>query len=101
MLHNAVKKETIVPYSTNIKNMHLFIWLHQVLVAACRIFPLQHVNSVLVCAIEFPDQRLNSGPQPWECRVLATELPGKSQSANIFLKFALKLKISNSSLHEH
>ena len=33
---------------------------------------LQHVGS------SFPDKGLNPGPLHWECRVLATEPPGKS-----------------------
>ena len=42
----------------------LFIWLCWILVAAC--------------GIEFPDQGSNPGPLHWECKVLATGLPGKS-----------------------
>ena len=42
---------------------NLFIWLCQVLVAACRIW--------------FSDQRANPSPLHWEPRVLAAEPPGK------------------------
>ena len=42
----------------------VFIWLHQVVVAAC--------------GIEFPDEGWNLNPLHWECRVLATVPPGKS-----------------------
>ena len=40
---------------------YLFIWLHQVLVTACR--------------IKFPDQGLNLGPLHWKLGVLATGPP--------------------------
>ena len=51
---------------------YYFIWLHRVLVA---------VFGLLLgpCGIEFPDQGSNPGPLHWECAVLITGLPGKSQ----------------------
>ena len=40
---------------------------------------LRHAHSlVAACGVQFPDQRSNSGPLPWEQRVLATAPPGKS-----------------------
>ena len=53
-------------------NIYLFIWLHQVLVAALGIFDL-----VAACVM-FPEQELNPGPLPWKHGVLATGPPGKS-----------------------
>ena len=59
----------------------IYVQLHQVFVAAQRIFDLrggaqdlqlQHVGS------SFPDQRSNLGPLHWEHGVLATGPPGKS-----------------------
>ena len=47
-------------------NIHLFIWLHWVLLAACGIY--------------FPDQGSNPGPLHWECRVLANTPPRRSPS---------------------
>ena len=44
--------------------IYFFIWLPQVLFAAC--------------GIQFPDQGLNLGPLYWEHRVLATGPSGKS-----------------------
>ena len=44
--------------------IYLFIWLHQVLVAARR--------------IQFPDQGSNPGPLPWRRGVLTTGPPGQS-----------------------
>ena len=35
--------------------------------------------TTLYVGSQFPNQGLNSHPLCWECRVLATELPGKSQ----------------------
>ena len=64
------------------KNIYLFIWLHQVLIAACGIFSLHcSIQEFLVtaCGIYFPDQGSNRGPLHYECRVLATGPPGKSQ----------------------
>ena len=49
----------------------LFIWLHWVFITAHRIL-------VAACGIQLPDQGLNLGLQHQECRVLATEPPGKS-----------------------
>ena len=49
---------------------YLFIWLHQVLVAAYGIW--------------FPDQGLNLGPLHWEPGVLATGPPGKSRQHQVF-----------------
>ena len=49
----------------------LFIWLGQVLVAAC--------------GIQLPDKGPNPGSQHWELRVPATGPPGKSQDL-AFLK---------------
>ena len=51
--------------------IYLFIWLHQVLVAACG----------------FPDQGSNPGPLHWECRVFATGPPGKSATEFLILVF--------------
>ena len=49
----------------------------------------QHVgSSVAVCGIQFPDQRSTLGPLHWECRVLTTGPPGKSQH---FPKFKASL----------
>ena len=44
---------------------YLFVWLYQVLLAACEIL--------------FPDQGLNLGPLHWELRVLVTGPQEKSQ----------------------
>ena len=44
---------------------HLFIWLCQVVVAAC--------------GIEFPDKGSDVDPLPWELGVLATGPPEKCQ----------------------
>ena len=33
---------------------------------------------VAACGISFPDQGLNPGSLPWECRVVVTGSPGKS-----------------------
>ena len=45
-------------------HLFLFIWLSQVLVAAC--------------GIQFPYQGLSPGPLHWECRVLTTGPQTKS-----------------------
>ena len=45
--------------------IYLFIRLHQVLVAACKLL-------VAACGIWFPDQELNPGPLHWERGVLAS-----------------------------
>ena len=54
---------------SSFKKKYLFLWLSQVLVAAC--------------GIQFPDQGLNPSPLHWELGVLATGPPGKS----LFLHF--------------
>ena len=54
-------------------SMFIFIWLCQVLVAACRIFSFK----IWACGIQFPDQGSNPGPLHWELGVLATGPPGK------------------------
>ena len=61
-------------------NIHLFlfIWLHQVLVAACKLL-------VVVCGIQFLDKGSNPGPLPWELRVSATGPPGKSPKSKACL----------------
>ena len=64
-------------------NIYLFIWLHQVLIAACGIFSVHcSIQDVLVaaCGIYFPGQGSNRGLLHYECRVLATGPPGKSQA---------------------
>ena len=63
--------------------IYLFIWLRQVLVAACELL-------VAACGIQFPNQGLNSGPLHWERAVLLTGPPGKSQRF-FFLKRSLIL----------
>ena len=51
----------------------LFIWLHQVLVAACEIFSLWHANSsVVACRVWFSDYGSNPCPLHWEYGVLAS-----------------------------
>ena len=50
---------------------YLFIWLYEVLVAACRLL-------VAACGIQFPDQALNLGPLHWQHEASATGAPGKS-----------------------
>ena len=54
---------------------YLFIWLHQVLVAACR---LLLVGSSFPEGASFPDQGSNLGPLHWELLVLATGPAGTS-----------------------
>ena len=49
----------------------IFIWLHWVLVVACRIFDL-------CCVLQ--EQGSNPGPLYWDCGVLATGPPSKSPS---------------------
>ena len=49
----------------------IFIWLHWVLVVACRIFDL-------CCVLQ--EQGSNPGPLYWDCGVLATGQPSKSPS---------------------
>ena len=82
--------------STFLINVHFFIWLHQVLVVARRIFGLhlQHVGS-LVAACEllfatygifFPDQGSNPGLHLRECRVLDTGPPRKSLNFSFIWK---------------
>ena len=56
----------------------LFIWLHQVLVAVCKLL-------VVACGIWFPDQRLNPGPLCWGHRVLATGPLGKSPDQDFWV----------------
>ena len=53
----------LLPNIFHFLNIHLFIWLHWVLVVAY--------------GIQFPNQGLNPGPLPWHCGVLATGPPGK------------------------
>ena len=57
-----------------LKNIYLFIRLHQALVVACGIW--------------FPDQELNPGPLHWEHGVLATEPLGKSQDGLLFIVYS-------------
>ena len=49
----------------------------------CRLYStwaqLRSTCLVVVCGISVPNQRLNPGSLHWECRVLTTEPPGKSQ----------------------
>ena len=49
-----------LPFFSNVY-FYLFIWLHQVLVAARRIF-------IAVYKIKFPDQGLDSGPLHWSSK---------------------------------
>ena len=67
--------------------IYLFIWLHQVLLVACRIFSCGMRDLFLVvacellvaaCRIQFPDQGWNPGPLHWKRRVLTTGPWGKS-----------------------
>ena len=53
------------------KNIHSFIWLHQVLVLGCGIFSCDMWHLV-------PSQGSNLGPLHWEWGVLATGPPGQS-----------------------
>ena len=55
-----------------LKNVYLFIWLHQVLVVSCGIFAVARAGSSSL------NQGSNPGPLRWECGVLATGPPGKS-----------------------
>ena len=66
--------------------LFLFIWLHQVLVAALGIFSLhcsmwdRHVNSCLIhVGSSSPIRDWTPDPLPWESGVLATGPPGNSQ----------------------
>ena len=55
------------------KKVYLFVWLGQVLVAAC--------------GIQFSNQGLNLGPLPWKLRVLTTGPPGKLPSYFLKLQY--------------
>ena len=59
------------------KEKYLFIWLHQVLVVACK--PL-----VAACGIQFCYQGLNLGPLHWKHGVLSPGQSGKSLFLNTF-----------------
>ena len=59
----------------------LFMWLQQILVAAC--------------GIQFPDQGSNPDPLHWEQGVLATGPPGKSQTSSRMSKHHNIRKILN------
>ena len=63
---------TVALQGSLLKNIYLFIWLCQVLVAAC--------------GISFPYQGLNPGPLNWELGMLATGLPGKPRWAVFVLE---------------
>ena len=81
------------------KNIYLFIWLHQVLIAACGIFSLHcSIQDFLVaaCGIQFPDQGLNRGPLHYECRVLAAGPPGKSLFLSFFGHVTCGISVSQS-----
>ena len=67
-------------YKFIFKNIYLFIWLHWVFVAACRVF-------IAACRIQFPDQGSNPGPLHWERGVLTTGPPGKSPFYYKFKKY--------------
>ena len=54
--------------------MLIFLWLHQILVLACRLFQFGHVGS--------SSQGSNLGPLHWEHEVLPTAQPGKFPSCN-------------------
>ena len=56
---------------TIFKFIYLLIWLHWVLVAACKFL-------VVACGIQFPDQESNLGFLHWKPRALATGPPRKS-----------------------
>ena len=67
--------------------LSFFIWLTQVLAHGIYDFHFgmwgicfDFLVSALAatCGIQFPEQELNLGPLPWECRVLATGPPEKS-----------------------
>ena len=62
--------EPVCKFWKQFKKMYLFIWLHQVLVAACGVY--------------FPDKGSNSGPLYWEHWVLATGPSGKSLGSNFW-----------------
>ena len=64
---------------------NLFIWLCWFLVAACELF-------VVACGIQFSDQGSNPGTLHWECRVLATQPPGKSLQFSFKKIFLSKIK---------
>ena len=56
----------------------------------CTRSQLQHAGSsvfIAACGMQFPDQGLNPGPLHWECGVLATGPPGKTQF--LVLKYRL------------
>ena len=56
---------------------YLFVWLHQVLVAACwDLLVVTHELLAMACGIYFPHQGLNLSPMHWEHVVLATGTPG-------------------------
>ena len=68
-------------YLCHIFKIFSFIWLHQILVVACKIFDLHYsVHDLLVvaCGIWFPGQRSDLGPLHWDLGVLTTRPPGKS-----------------------
>ena len=46
--------------------------MHWVFIVACKFLAVAR-------RIQFPNQGSNLGPSHWECRVLATGPPGKSQ----------------------
>ena len=75
----VIYREVSLPCpSSDIFFFLVFIWLGRVLVAACRKY--------------FADQRSNLRPLHWECGVLATGPPGKSQvlkSLSFFFFFFL------------
>ena len=73
------KRQTkgLIPFTSFLFYFYSFIWLHQVLVVALRIFSCGMWT--LSCGMRSSsltrDQTL--GPLHWECRVLATGSPGK------------------------
>ena len=58
--------------------IYLFIWLHWVLVVACKIL-------VVACGTWFPDQGSNPRPLHWERGILATRPQGSLSSLISFL----------------
>ena len=69
------------------KNIYLFIWLPRVLVAAGELLSCGSWAPQLRhgCGIQFPDQGRNPSLLHWECGVLTTAPPGKSQASSFRL----------------
>ena len=89
-------EEHSIPVNICDLKKNIFIWLRWVLAIILKIFDLCYGMRNLLTetyGILFPDQGWNLGPLHWDCGVLATGPPGKSNTCDFLKNRSLRREI--------